>query len=43
VIALSDSFWGTVATAPASFIFGAIVGFVLSNRYRITRRNGGNT
>jgi hypothetical protein len=32
--------WGEVAaTAPASFLFGLIVGFVLSNRYRITSRN----
>jgi hypothetical protein len=35
--------WGEVAaTAPASFLFGAIVGFVLSNRYRITKRDGGD-
>jgi hypothetical protein len=32
--------WGEVAaTAPAAFVFGLIVGFVLSNRYRITNRN----
>jgi uncharacterized protein YneF (UPF0154 family) len=29
-----------VLTSPVSFLFGVIVGFVLSNRYRIVRRNG---
>jgi len=29
-----------VLEAPISFALGIAVGFVLSNRYRITRRNG---
>jgi hypothetical protein len=29
-----------VVEAPVSFLIGVLVGFVLSNRYRITRRNG---
>ena len=32
--------WEIVATAPLSFAIGLVVGFILSNRYRITRRNG---
>jgi hypothetical protein len=32
--------WEIVATAPVSFALGLIVGFILSDRYRITRRNG---
>lgn len=35
---------GDVAlAAPIGFIVGAIVGFVLSDRFRIVRRNGENT
>ena len=28
-----------VFEAPASFLIGLVVGFVLSNRYRLTRRD----
>lgn len=29
-----------VITSPLSFFFGLAIGFVLSDRYRITRRDG---
>lgn len=29
-----------VAAAPIAFVIGVIVGFVLSDRYRLVRRNG---
>jgi hypothetical protein len=31
-----------VAAAPAAFLIGVAVGFVLSDRFRIVRRNGGS-
>lgn len=32
-----------VASAPIAFLIGVGVGFVLSNRYRIVKRNGKDT
>lgn len=41
-LAVSDAVLTLSAAAPLAFAFGMIVGFLLSNRYRITRRNGDN-
>lgn len=41
MLAVSDALISVSAAAPFSFGLGLIVGFVLSDRYRITRRNGG--
>jgi hypothetical protein len=32
-----------VLSSPISFLFGVAVGFVLSNRYRIVKRNGSSS
>jgi len=29
-----------VAASPPAFLVGLVIGFVLANRYRISRRNG---
>jgi hypothetical protein len=34
-----DDAWGFMKDAPVSFIVGALIGFVLSNRYRVIRRD----
>jgi hypothetical protein len=40
VIAVSDVLLTVGASAPLAFVFGLLVGFIASNRYRLTRRNG---
>jgi hypothetical protein len=40
VLAVSDVLLSVGASAPLSFLFGALVGFLVSNRYRLTRRDG---
>lgn len=40
MIAVSDTVWSVIGAAPVSFALGVLVGFLLSNRYRVTRRDG---
>lgn len=37
---LTDDAWRIASSAPWSFLIGMAVGFLVSNRWRITRRNG---
>jgi hypothetical protein len=39
-MAASETLWQLVVAAPLAFLLGLALGFILSNRYRITRRNG---
>jgi hypothetical protein len=39
-MAVSETLWQLVIGAPLAFLLGLTIGFVLSDRYRITRRNG---
>jgi ABC-type Fe3+ transport system permease subunit len=43
MIALTESLWTAIGTAPIAFVVGVIVGFVLTSRYRIVRRDGNGT
>jgi hypothetical protein len=42
-MAASETLWQLVIGAPLAFLVGLVIGFVLSNRYRISRRNGGGS
>jgi hypothetical protein len=38
---IARTFWEVAAEAPWSFVIGIVAGFILSNRWKIIRRNGG--
>lgn len=40
---VADSVWTLAADHAISFGIGCVVGFVLTNRYRIVKRNGDDT